>query len=92
MSMIFLTYHCLGIGGSLPLEAVPYPRESPSEEHPKRGFKGRPKTPLTGDMGQFSHPKCRLSLCLHNQLYPKPGLFSYAYSKRGLGTKKLLSM
>ena len=39
-------YHCLGIGGSLPLEAVPYPRESPSEKHPKRGFKGRPKTPL----------------------------------------------
>ena len=32
-----------GGGGSLPLEAVPDARESPSEKHPKRGFHGRPK-------------------------------------------------
>ena len=32
-----------GGGGSLPLEAVPFARESPSERRPKRGFKGLPK-------------------------------------------------
>ena len=34
-------------GESLPLEAVPQPRQSPSEKHPKRGFKGRPKDTLS---------------------------------------------
>ena len=39
--------------------------------------RGDPKAPLTGDMGQLSHPNCGLLSCSHDQLYPKSGLFSY---------------
>ena len=35
------------------------------------------KTPLMGDMGQLAHPKWGWRSCFHDQLYPKPRLFSY---------------
>ena len=41
-------FSCLFIRfpGSLPLEVIPYPRNSPSGNHPKRRFKVRPKDTL----------------------------------------------
>ena len=55
--------------------------------------RGDQKTPLTGDMGQLSHPKCRLLSCLQNQLYPKPGLFAYFIPKTRIRyQKRLLSI
>ena len=35
-----------GEGVSVPLEAVQHPQESPSEKHPKQGFKDRPSDTL----------------------------------------------
>ena len=58
--------------GSMPLAAVPHPRESPSEKHPKRGFKGRPKDTLNGWHGPIiivTSYQCGLLWCLHDQLY-----------------------
>ena len=42
-----------GGGGSLSLVAVPDPRESPSEKHPKRGFNGGPKHTLNRSHGPY---------------------------------------
>ena len=40
------------------------------------------KTPLTGDMGQLSHPKWGWLPCLHDQLFPKPGFVLYFHTPR----------
>ena len=62
-----------GGGGELCHICVNHPQKSTLNEDSRVDQ----KTPLPGGMDQLSHPTWGWLSCLHDQLYPKPGLFSY---------------